>query len=71
MDFGSSVRKKILDHLKGIPEEKLKITSEYKNIWRSVKPVFSLLSNTLESEGLVVHKHLKYKGLFDSLSLFR
>jgi hypothetical protein len=70
---GSMFRTKILKYLNGVPESELKIGEELKKYWTSAKTVFPVIQQqgVVDTGGLVVHPHLKYKGAFDCLAVVR
>ena len=68
---GSEFRTKILGYLNGTPEDELKIGNELSNYWTSAKAVFPVIREVIDTSGFVAHPHLKYKGVFDCLAVFR
>ena len=64
-------RAKVLKYLNGMPQEKIRINDELKGYWSSAKAAFPVIENIVDTGGLVAHPELKYKGVFDCLSVFR
>lgn len=71
LEKGSTMHDLIRKHVLGEPEKMLVIPEDLLGCWRSLKPVFPLVTYVHTTENPVVHPLLKYRGIIDCVAQFR
>lgn len=68
---GSNFHSCIEKYLGGMPEEELDLSGANEGYWSSIQTVFPDIGEVVNTEQMVQHPQLHYKGIYDCVAKYR